>query len=302
MRGAVAAALLAGLAALPAAQAAVLPDSLRFCDLQASTSAAQKDRLLRFAAIVQSRLEASGQRIALLSRSGLALDRFGHRYSHAGLSLRASANGPWSVRQLYYACDEARPRLFDQGLAGFTLGIAEPDEAYLSAVLLPAPEAAALERIALDNAGALQLLGAQYSANAHAWATLYQNCNQWVAELMALAWGRPGGDAPVRERAQRWLADAGYTPSAVAAGPVYMLAAVFVPWLHRDDHPEADLQQGVFRLSLPQSLEQFVRQHQPGAERLEFCQDGRRAVVRRGWTPIAAGCVPAAGDEVIALD
>lgn len=291
--------LAALLAAAPLAQA----ESLRLCDLQATTTTAQKDRLLRFAALVKNELERSGGRAALLSRSGLELQRFEQRYSHAGISLRASANGPWSVRQLYYACDEGRPRLFDQGMAGFVLGIAEPDEAYVSLVTLPPAAAAALERVALDNALALQLLGQRYSANAHPQSQLFQNCNQWVAELMALAWG---GDADTglapRVRAQRWLAAQHYEPSTVQAGPLLMLAGLFVPWVHRSDHPEADLQAGRFQLSLPASLERFVQQQLPGAHRVEFCTDGRQAVVHRGWSPVAAGCRPGPGDEVVALD
>ena len=50
------------------------------------------------------------------------LSRFGVRYSHSGVSLKTGDNAPWSVRQLYYACDEERPRLYDQGLAGFVFG------------------------------------------------------------------------------------------------------------------------------------------------------------------------------------
>ena len=67
-------------------------------------------------------LEASGQAVALVARSGLDLDRFAVRYSHAGVSLRDSPNTPWSVRQLYFACEERAPRLYDQGLAGFVQG------------------------------------------------------------------------------------------------------------------------------------------------------------------------------------
>jgi hypothetical protein len=81
-----------------------------------------------------------------------------------------------------------------------------------------------------------------------------------------------------------------------------MFAAAFVPWLRQDDHPLADLQGLRFRTSLPASIEAFVRAQWPQAERVELCHDSARVVVRRGWTPIDDGCVPAAGDRVIALD
>ncbi|HSW25259.1 MAG TPA: DUF2145 domain-containing protein, partial [Burkholderiaceae bacterium] len=79
---------------------------LQYCDRPSPPSARQQDRLLRFAAIARRELEASGQDVALIARSGIDLARFNLRYSHAGVSLRASSNAPWSVRQLYFACDE----------------------------------------------------------------------------------------------------------------------------------------------------------------------------------------------------
>jgi hypothetical protein len=257
--------------------------------------------LLSFAAIAKRELESSGSSLAIVSRSGLNLARFGIRYTHAGVSLAVSANGPWSVRQLYYACDEGRPKLFDQGLAGFVYGTDDPQRGYLSIVLLPADAAQRLERSALDAGAALSLLAGGYSANAFAHSTRYQNCNQWLAELLALAWG--DAVAPQRDAAQQWLAARGYAPQPVEVGSrALMFAAAFVPWLHSDDHPEADLQRLHFRTSLPASIEAFVRAQWPAAKRIELCHDSVRVVVRRGWEPIADGCVPQAGDRVIALD
>jgi hypothetical protein len=260
----------------------------------------QQDRLLSFAAIAKGELDASGQTLALVARSGLNLARFRIRYSHAGLSMQANPNGPWSVRQLYYACNEGQPRLYDQGLPGFLFGTDDPSLGYLSIVLLPASHANLLERAALDTSRALALLGGGYSANAHAFSTRYQNCNQWLAELLAAAWGAGDGG---RDGAQHWLAAQGYAPQPVEVNSrLLMFAAGFVPWLTTDDHPGEDLQAMRFRTSLPASIEAFVREHVPGAERIELCHDSKQVVIRRGWTPIADGCVPAAGDRVMALD
>jgi hypothetical protein len=164
--------------------------SQRFCDRPLPLSAQQQDRLLQVAALVRRELEASGDDVALISRSGLNLQRFGIRYSHAGLSLKTNDGVPWSVRQLYYACDERRPRLFDQGLAGFLFGTDDPEVGYVSIVWMPKPQAAEVERAAQDKARALRLISARYSANAYPFSLRYQNCNQWVAELLATAWVR----------------------------------------------------------------------------------------------------------------
>ena len=294
-------ALLAGLGPWATAQAG----ALRFCDQSAALNAEQKDLLLRFGAIVKTALEDSGQALALISRSGLDLGRFGARYSHAGVSLKASLNTPWSVRQLYYACDEGRPRVFDQGIAGFVLGLNDPALGYVSVVLLPAVAAAALESAALDDRRALQALGAAYSANAYAFGLRYQNCNQWLVEMLAAAWGRlePGGaDDDLRELAQRWLAEHDYRPSVFEVGAPLMWLGTFIPWVHSDDHPRADIERATYRVSMPASIEAFVQATQPGATRIEFCHSGRRVVIHRGWDAIAGDCQPGAGDAVILLE
>ena len=277
--------------------------SMRYCDQPAPLSADQKDQLFRFGSLIKTALEESGQSVALIARSGLDLSRFDVRYSHAGLSLKAGLNTPWSVRQLYYACDERRPRIFDQGIAGFLLGLNDPAVGYVSIVLLPQVEAAAVERAVLDNRQALQLLATTYSANAYPFSASYQNCNQWVMELLAAAWGSLDDAQNLRARAQRWMKDNGYRPSVFEVGwrPL-MWFSTFIPWLHDDDHPPEDLDQNLFQVSMPASIEAFVRSTVPGATRIEFCHTDRRVVMHRGWDAIAEGCRPADEDTVIALD
>ena len=290
----------AALAWASAAQAGVL----RACDPPQPLSAAQQSTLLRFGELIKTTLDASGARLALVARSGLDLARLGQRYSHAGISLQASTHAAWSVRQLYYACDQGRPRLFDQGMPGFLLGTDSPDIRYVAVLLLPPDAAAALEQRAQDNALALQLLGSRYSANAHAFSTRYQNCNQWLAELLALALGGHAVAGPEpRAAAQAWLQAAGYVPTSFPVGNRALLGVVSaLPWLHSDDHPADDLARSVFRVSMPSSIEDFVRARVPGAQRLEFCHSGQRVVLRRGWAPVGEGCEPSAGDTVVMLD
>lgn len=293
-------------AAAAECRAGVTGLSPRLCDWQASLSAPQQDRLLRVADTVRGELDASGRHVALIARSGLNLHRFGIRYSHAGISLKANPDTPWAVRQLYYACDEGRPRLYDQGIAGFLFGTENPREGYLSIVLLPEAAGEALERAALDTPRALALLAGRYSANAFAFGVTYQNCNQWLAELIASAWGGLEGDGDataLRQRAQAWLAQHGYAPAPVELGSRWWLfIAGFVPWVHTDDHPEEDLFALRFRTSLPASIEAFVRREVPQAQRLEVCHDERHVVIRHGWEPIEEGCVAREGDREVALD
>jgi hypothetical protein len=287
------------------ASAAVQADVLRHCATPPPLDAAQQDRLFRFSALVRDTLDGAGHRLALIARAGTDLSRFGLRYSHAGISLRASPNTPWSVRQLYYDCDQAAPRLFDQGLPGFLLGGADPAQGHIVLLLLPERAALPLEAAALDTRQALRVLGGTYSANAHAFSTRYQNCNQWVAELLAQAWGALPADAPgdgPRAQAQQWLRQQGYVPTRIQVrNPLVTLAGAVVPWLHTDDHPAEAVRAQQFDISMPDAIEAFVRRQVPGVQRIEFCHDTRAMVVRRGWVPLGVGCQPADGDQVIPL-
>ncbi|MBT9490167.1 MAG: DUF2145 domain-containing protein [Rubrivivax sp.] len=287
-----AALLLAG-----AAQAGSVAEN--FCGRQTPLSAAQQDRLLQLAAVVRAELEAAGTPVALVARSGLNLARFGQRFSHAGLALAEGAGSPWAVRQLYYACEEGRPRLFDQGLAGFVSGLDDPAAGHVSVLLLPPAPARVLAAAALDRQRALRLVAATYSANAHAWSLRYQNCNQWLAELMAAGFGGLPDGPELRRDAQAWLRNAGYQPSAVDAGShALMFAAGFVPWLRLDDRPEEQRHSLVFQVSLPASLEAFVQQRWPQAQRLAFCLGSDRIVMRRGDVPLPDDCRPGPADRV----
>ena len=273
-----------------------------FCERPRDITAAEQDRVLRFAGAVKAELERSGGRVALVSRAGVDLGRFGLLYSHAGIALRDNPGSRWGVRQLYYACEESRPRLFDQGMSGFALGADAPSHGHVSLLFLPDAQGARLEQAALDKSLALSLLAGQYSANAYAFGTRYQNCNQWVAELLAGAWGGIDGGAHARAQAQDWLRAQGY-----AAGPVripshlLMFAGQFVPLVHLNDHPVEDIHALALQVSVPDAIEGFVQRTVPGTRRVELCHDSERIVVRRDGPPLGAACRAMAGDEVIDL-
>lgn len=293
-------ALLAGLVlacGLGTAQGAGLASS-QFCERSPTLSAGEQDTLLRFAGVLRAELDASGEDTVLISRSGLDLSEFGLRYSHAGVALRDRATGVWRVRQLYYACDEQAPRLYDQGLAGFVMGSERPQLGYLSVVRLPPAAAQALREAALDTPAALQLLASRYSANAYAWGLRYQNCNQWVLELMALAWGTLPRGPDLRAQAQQWLRQAGYAPEPVQVPSHWlMFASTFVPLVHLDDHPEDDRFALRLKVSVPATLETFARARWPASQHLELCHDGQQVVVHEGWTPVDEACHAGTGDR-----
>jgi hypothetical protein len=292
--------------------------SLRYCDGPADVSAAQQDRLFRFAAVIKGELESSGQEVALVSRAGLELQRFGQRYSHAGWALKHNPQTPWAVRQLYFSCEEKQSRLFDQGLSAFLVGAANPDLGFVSVIMLPPSQAAQLEALVLDKQRALQLLSPHYSANAFAFSSMFQNCNQWVAEVLATALGGAVGGAvggelgtsfqkdsdpsSPRQQAQAWLQAQAYAPTVFDVGWPLMWVSTLIPWLQQEDHPQADLQARQYRVSMPASIEAFVRQQWPQTQRIEFCQTPTHVLVRRGWGRLPNDCQASDGDTVISFN
>ena len=122
-------------------------------------------------------------------------------------------------------------------------------------------------------------------------------------EMLASAWSNAPQAEEARARAQAWMRAQGYAGSEFRLSfPPMMWLSVAVPWLHHDDHPQADLDAAVFRVSMPASIEAFVHERMPGARRVEFCHAGARVVVHHGWEPVAEGCEPGAQDRVVMLD
>ena len=73
---------------------ALAANSFVYCSRPAILSAVQKDHLLVLSSTIKDLLESSGSDVAIVSRSGIDLDRFNIRYSHTGISLKHSQNTP----------------------------------------------------------------------------------------------------------------------------------------------------------------------------------------------------------------
>lgn len=283
------------------------------CPTPPPAAASEVDLHLQVAALIQEEWRARGAAAAVIARSGLNLKTIGHRYSHAGF-----LTGEGAVRQLYFDCDTAQPRVFDEGLAGFVRGVARDALPRFSVLWWPPEQAPLLALSVADDARATALVSPNYQAQAHVWSLHTQNCNQWLVELMALAFGagadlqtnpqtlpqpNPGADQEAdrmahRVAAQRWLREHGYTGSVVQLPWVgWLMAAALLPHMGLQHHPAQDLQALRFEVSLPASVERFVQRQWPQAQRVEWCLRGAEVVVRRGWGPLDEHCTPQPGDE-----
>lgn len=66
-------------------------------------------------------LEASGARVALVSRAGQDLSRYGLRYSHMGVAVRDHPRGRWTVVHELNDCGTSTSGLFYEGMGNFFL-------------------------------------------------------------------------------------------------------------------------------------------------------------------------------------
>jgi hypothetical protein len=196
-------------------------------------------RGLDMALRVRNELEAAyardGTEVVVLARAGQDLSRYGLRYSHVGLAYRdaSAGEGVWRVAHKLNACGTAEAAVYRQGLGEFFLDDLWRQQAAWS-VLDPALQKRLLPVLHSDEALA-RLHTRAYSLVSHAWATRYQQSNQWAIETMALAQEFP---VSTRTQAQAWLQLRGYEPTVLKLGPLTRLGGrITAANVAFDDHP-----------------------------------------------------------------
>lgn len=181
-------------------------------------------------------LDASGQDLVLLARVGQDLRKYHLHYSHLGFAYREpDGNGGhvWRVLHKLNECGSDHAAIYRQGLGQFFLSdpfryeaaFAAPNQAWQQK-LLP---------FMRDKQRALQMHHRPYSMVAHAWATRYQQSNQYVIETMAAAM-LPAGAS--RMKAQAWLMAQDYEPDTLRLDALTRLGGrISSANIAFDDHP-----------------------------------------------------------------
>ena len=191
------------------------------------------ERGMELARRTSDALNASGARVVLLGRAGQDLGRYGLQYSHLGWAYRTDA-GPWRVVHKLNACGTAVADVYRQGLGDFFLDDLWRHEAVWA---VPTPEVQQRLRAVLDSRErTLALHHRPYSMVSYAWASRYQQSNQWALETLALA--MEPATITTRDQAQAWLQFKGYTPSVLKIGTLTRLGGrVGAANIAFDDHP-----------------------------------------------------------------
>lgn len=182
-------------------------------------------------------LDASGADVVVLARAGQDLSTYGLQWSHLGFAYREEAGGKpvWRVLHKLNDCGTPHSDLYRQGLGEFFL---DRPARYEATYVVPTQALqAALLPLLRDNARIATMHEPRYSMVAYAWATSYQQSNQWALETLALA-AEPG----LRDRAaaQAWLKAQGYQPTDLRLSTFTRLGArVTKANIAFDDHPSA---------------------------------------------------------------
>lgn len=203
----------------------------RSCETRpAETSRIEQGLLL--AERTQTALNASGAKVVMLARAGQDLSQYRLRYSHLGWAYK-TGSGQWLVVHKLNSCGSAEASIYRQGLGEFFL-----DDPYRfeTAWVVPTPELQEqLHTLLQDNARVTALHTSAYSVVSYAWATKYQQSNQWALEMLAVAMD---GNIRTREQAQAWLKYKNYQPSVLNIDALTRLGGRMTSAnVAFDDHP-----------------------------------------------------------------
>lgn len=217
------------LLALPAAWAG------RSCEAKPLTLQAMTEGLA-MAERTRQALDASGERVVFLARSGQDLTKYGLHYSHMGLAYRqpdGQGGYVWRVVHKLNFCGTADADIYRQGLGEFFL---DDPWRYEAAWTAPPPELQQRLLPLLQDDRAVTLMQTRvYNMLSYPWSTRYQQSNQWVIETMAMA-----ADPAIKTRgqAQAWLQTQGYEPTTLKLGAFTRLGArITAANIAFDDHP-----------------------------------------------------------------
>jgi hypothetical protein len=205
-------------------------------------------------------LDASGAEVALIARAGQDLTQYHLRYSHMAFVWRDHPDGRWTVVHELNDCGSATSALYDEGLGNFFF---DAPFRYEAAIVIPSPEVQ--HRLAAMLAGRQPqaMHENRYNVVAYPFSTEYQNSNQWLLELMAVA---IANDALVddRDSAQRWLKRNGYRPTTLEIPATTRLGArLFRANVAFDDHPFDRRMAGQIDAVTVESVITFVRRKLP---------------------------------------
>lgn len=212
--------------------------------------------------------------VVLLARGGQDLSRYGLKHSHLAFALR-DEDGLWRVRHLLNRCKSDASQLYVEGLSNFV-----GESAVSSDLRVGIPTRAVQQRLhaLLSGNGTIahRLHETRYSIVAYPFSTEYQNSNQWVLEVLAVALAadaQPSAAIADRRTAQAWLRTARYHPSKLHLDLSQRIGARFVAANAAvTDHPAGERVSGNYSVATVESVFDFLHQHDAIAKELSVAR------------------------------
>ncbi|UGQ45714.1 DUF2145 domain-containing protein [Massilia endophytica] len=205
-------------------------------------------------------LDESGAQVALISRAGQDLSKYGLRFSHMAIVWRDHPEGRWTVVHELNDCGSANSALYNEGLGNFFL-----NDMYRYEAEIAIPGEAVQQRLAqqLASRTPVRLHQKRYNMLSYAFSTQYQNSNQWVLENYAAA-ASPQGQVETREEAQKWLRSARFRPITVEVNAATRLGArMFRANVAFDDHPFDRRMAGQIDTVTTSAIVRFMKDQDP---------------------------------------
>lgn len=213
-------------------------------------------------------LDATEAEVAFVARIGSDQSKRGILYTHAGLAWRDHPAGRWHFIHLLNHCGSNASELFDDGPVDFFL---ERPFRYDALVIVPSTELQQAIVRRLHQGADRALHEERYNAIAHPFRTRFQNSNQWLLEIVALAL-EP--EAPLtRAAAQHALERRDFEPERVRLGFFERVGTHRMGNVSLKDHSRSELRGGGFVYVSVRSLRRFLETRSLVAQVFEIpCQ------------------------------
>lgn len=260
-----------------ACAAALSSPALADCEVVPHTLG-EVQRAVHAGSALREALDDTGATVAFVARIGSDQSKRGIRYTHAGLAWRDHPAGRWHFIHLLNHCGSDASELFDDGPVDFFL---ERPFRYDALVLVPKTELQHAIVRRLHQGADRALHEKRYNAIAHPFRTRFQNSNQWLLEIVALAL-EP--EAPLsREAAQRALERRGFEPERVRLGFFERVGTHRMGNVSLKDHSRSERRDGGFVYVSVRSLRRFLETRGLAAQVFEIpCESctGEDATIR----------------------
>ncbi len=220
---------------------------------------AELQSALQVAGKTRQALQRRTARFALIARVGSDISQHGLHYTHAGLARKRKEGDAWVVVHQLTTCASSGSALFVQGLGAFMLDDLHSHDVLI--VTVPKPLAEHLETV-FEEGRPHKIHDPEYSMISYPGGPAkYQNSNQWILELIAVAQAKvEGRDLRSRDEVHQYYLQQGFAGSVVRISPVRRaMAKTFAKNVRFDDHPVESRRQGRYEVVSVKSVVDYLQ-------------------------------------------